>query len=374
MDSGLLAGALIDGKYKVLRLVGSGGMGSVYEAEHVRIRRRVAIKVLHGLVARDPKLVKRFEREAQAVARIGSDHVTDVLDFGELATGDHYMVMEYLEGETLADRLMEVGTLPPHEAIAIVLQILEALAVMHEAGIIHRDLKPANIFLTKTGAGDFVKVLDFGICKFGAAHDTQWTTTGSTVLGTPGYLSPEQLTTEEDVGANVDLYAIGVVLYRCLVGRLPYDATSRAELLIQIRDGLRVPIEDVAPQLDKALAAIVTKSIASNKADRFLTAREFRDALVAWAANDASGTRADPARPADIPTELEAATLAQVAAMPKPPSAAPSIDENGESTSPPGAPPSFERGSKRSSPLKAILVGTVVGVASVVILYEALRR
>ena len=387
MDSGLLAGALIDGKYKVLGLIGSGGMGSVYEAEHVRIRRRVAIKVLHAPVARDPKLVKRFEREAQAVARIGSRHVTDVLDFGELATGDHYMVMEYLEGETLANRLAEEGTLPPEEAVAIVVQILEGLATMHDAGIIHRDLKPANIFLTRGPSGAFVKILDFGICKFSAPHDAQWTTAGSTVLGTPGYLSPEQLSTD-DTSSSVDLYAIGVVLYRSLVGRLPYDATNRAELLIQIRDGLRVPIEDAAPGIDKALAAIVTKSIASDKAARFQTAADFRNALLAWTSSAASPERAQPAR---SPLKNAAAsdthepTLAEVAP--------PAIDENGESTmriEPPLPEPRGAGGAdlrttaisqarraaarRPPSPLKAIVVGAIVGVAGVVLLYAAFGR
>jgi eukaryotic-like serine/threonine-protein kinase len=393
MDSGLMSGALIDGKYKIVRLVGSGGMGSVYEAEHLRIRRRVAIKVLHAPVARDPKLVKRFEREAQAVARIGSHHVTDVLDFGELATGDHYMVMEYLEGETLANRVAETGTLPPEAAIAIAVQILDGLAMMHDAGIIHRDLKPANIFLVKTATDDFVKILDFGICKFGAAYDAQWTTSGSTVLGTPGYLAPEQLTTEE-AGANVDLYAIGVVLYRCLVGRLPYDAESRAELLLQIRDGLRVPIEEAAPHLDKALAAIVTKSIAVARAERFQTARDFRAALLAWGKADERREPQPPTKSVASPTELEVRARRDheptLAEMPSPHvrEALPSTTaENAESTEPIVLPPpaaghdvagapKMGRASPGWAPstVKAIVVGAVVGVAGVVVLYEALRR
>jgi eukaryotic-like serine/threonine-protein kinase len=391
MDSGLMSGALIDGKYKIVRLIGRGGMGSVYEAEHLRIRRRVAIKVLHSPIARDPKLVKRFEREAQAVARIGSHHVTDVLDFGELASGDHYMVMEYLEGDTLANRLAETGALPPEEAIAIVVQVLEGLATMHDAGIIHRDLKPANIFLTESPVGAFVKILDFGICKFGAPYDAQWTTSGSTVLGTPGYVSPEQLTMD-DASSAVDLYAIGVMLYRCLVGRLPYDATSRAELLIQIRDGLRVPIEEAAPHVDPALAAIVTKSIASDKADRFQTALELRAALLAWAKADERRDRPQPTKFVTTPAQLEERarrddepTLSECAP--------PSTTENAESTEPLGPPLPEERPgqgaelrttvisqAKRRAPtrtpstLTAIVVGAVVGVVGVAFLYEALLR
>jgi serine/threonine protein kinase len=282
MESGLVPGALVDGKYRIHRLIGRGGMGSVYEGENVRIGRRVAIKVLHSTAALDRRIAGRFEREAKAVARIGSHHVADVLDLGELESGDRYMVMEFLKGQTLAERLASLGALPPADVVALAVQLLDGLAMMHDAGIIHRDLKPGNIFLAESSSGDFVKILDFGICKFRAATDPQWTTAGSTVLGTPGYLAPEQLTSEE-VGCEADLYAVGVVLYRAVAGRLPYNAGTKAELLLQIRNGDRIPITELVPDIDPDFAAIVMRAVAQEPAERFPSAREYRAALLAWA-------------------------------------------------------------------------------------------
>jgi eukaryotic-like serine/threonine-protein kinase len=301
MDSGLIAGVLVDGKYRIVREIGRGGMGAVYEGENVRIARRVAIKVLHSEIAQERKLVDRFAREAQAVARIGSKHVADVLDVGELASGDPYMVMEYLVGETLQERLDRVPALAPRAVIDIALQLLDGLGAMHRAGIIHRDLKPGNIFLTRTETGDFVKILDFGICKFGGAHDAQWTTAGSTVLGTPGYLSPEQLTTGES-GILADLFAVGVMLYRCIAGRLPYDAVTKTALLLQIRDGRRIPIVDVVPGLDRDLAAIVMKSIALAPGDRYQDAGALSQALRDWA--ERGHPRGAPAARHEPPSKL----------------------------------------------------------------------
>ena len=281
MDSGLSPGVLIEGKYKILRLIGSGGMGSVYEGENTRIRRRVAIKVLHAAIASEKSLVERFEREAQAAARIGSHHVADVLDLGDLESGERFMVMEYLEGETLAERLKAKKIIPPIEFLTIATQLLEGLAVMHKAGIVHRDLKPGNIFLARAESGDFVKILDFGVCKFRASHDLQWTTSGANILGTPGYMSPEQITSDT-VDGRADLYSVGILLYRSASGRFPYEAESSSELLLQIRDGTPTPIETYAPDIDKEFAAIVMKSIEREPDKRFQTAKEFQEALVAW--------------------------------------------------------------------------------------------
>jgi serine/threonine-protein kinase len=282
MDSGLSPGVLIEGKYKILRLIGSGGMGSVYEGENTRIRRRVAIKVLHASIASEKSLVERFEREAQAAARIGSHHVADVLDLGDLATGERFMVMEYLEGETLAERLKAKQLIPPIDFVPLATQLLEGLGVMHQAGIVHRDLKPGNIFLARANEGDFVKILDFGVCKFRASHDLQWTTSGANILGTPGYMSPEQITSDT-VDGRADLYSVGILLYRCACGRFPYEADSASELLIQIRDGKPTPILQHAPDLDKEFAALVMKSIERDPAKRFQTAKEFQEALFTWA-------------------------------------------------------------------------------------------
>src|SRR5688572_4085479 len=163
----LSTGDIIDGKYRIVRPLGEGGMGAVYEGENTRIHRRVAIKVLHSNVAEQQEAVQRFEREAQAAGRIGSEHIVEVLDLGTLANGDRYLVMEYLEGDSLSSRIKNKGRITPQELCPVAYQLLEGLAAAHGAGIIHRDLKPDNVYLLKSRAGkpDFVKLLDFGISK-----------------------------------------------------------------------------------------------------------------------------------------------------------------------------------------------------------------
>src|SRR5687767_9320376 len=160
----LSTGDIIDGKYRIIRLLGEGGMGAVYEGENTRIHRRVAIKILHSNVAEQQEAVQRFEREAQAAGRIGSDHIVEVLDLGTLPNGDRYLVMEYLEGDSLSTRIKARGRVTPQELCPVAFQLLEGLAAAHGAGIIHRDLKPDNVYLLKSRSGqDFVKLLDFGI-------------------------------------------------------------------------------------------------------------------------------------------------------------------------------------------------------------------
>ncbi|HZO16902.1 MAG TPA: serine/threonine-protein kinase, partial [Polyangiaceae bacterium] len=208
----LQPGEILDGKYRIVRLVGEGGMGAVYEGENTRIKRRVAIKVLHTAVAEKLDVVQRFEREAQAAGRIGSEHIVEVLDLGNLPSGERYMVMEFLEGEDLTARIKKKKRLPPQEVVPIMAQVLEGLAAAHDAGIIHRDLKPDNIFILtrKAGRADFVKILDFGVSKFSALDsDMSMTRTGA-VMGTPYYMSPEQAKGGQIDGRS-DLYSIGVV-------------------------------------------------------------------------------------------------------------------------------------------------------------------
>src|SRR4051812_6710758 len=179
---GLQLGDTIEGKYRIVRLLGEGGMGSVYEGENVRIHRKVAIKVLHATVAAKADVVQRFEREAQAAGRIGSEHIVEVLDLGNLPSGDRYMVMEFMEGESLGDRIKRRQRLSPGEASSILHQLLEGLGAAHAAGIIHRDLKPDNVYIVnnKPGRPDFVKVLDFGVSKFSALdNEMSMTKTGA---------------------------------------------------------------------------------------------------------------------------------------------------------------------------------------------------
>ena len=284
----LSTGDIIDGKYRIIRLLGEGGMGAVYEGENTRIHRKVAIKVLHAAVAATGEAVARFEREAQAAGRIGSEHIVEVLDLGNLPSGDRYMVMEFMDGDSLSARIRARTRLTAGEAYPIMHQLLEALAAAHGAGIIHRDLKPDNVYLLKSrgGKADFVKLLDFGISKFNQLSGDSgfsMTRTGA-VMGTPYYMAPEQAKGARDLDHRVDLYAAGVILYEAITGEVPFNADTFNELLFKIVLEAAKPVEQVVPNLDPAFAAIVNKSMAREPATRFQTAREFQQALEQWAA------------------------------------------------------------------------------------------
>jgi serine/threonine-protein kinase len=289
----LQSGEIVDGKYRIVRLLGEGGMGAVYEGENQRINRRVAIKVLHASAAAKATAVKRFEQEAKAAGLIGSEHIVEVLDLGTLPTGEQYMVMEFLEGEDLSSRIKKAKRLTPHEAAPILLQLLEGLAAAHKAGIIHRDLKPDNVFLLRSLAGkrDFVKVLDFGVSKFSAleTEGMSMTSTGA-VVGTPYYLSPEQARGVKQIDARSDLYSVGVVLYQAVTGRLPFHAETFNELVFKIALESPEPAEVVVPALDPDFAAIIAKAMVRDVNGRFQTAEEFQGALSHWLA-----THPDPA-------------------------------------------------------------------------------
>lgn len=294
----LATGDIIDGKYRIVRLLGEGGMGAVYEGENVRIHRKVAIKVLHAGVAENEDAVQRFEREAQAAGRIGSEHITEVLDLGNLPDGDRFMVMEYLEGDELSNRIRQKGKLTAEETYKIAYQILEGLKAAHGAGIIHRDLKPDNVYLLKAkrGTEDFVKILDFGISKFSALSGESgfsMTRTGA-VMGTPYYMSPEQAKGAKGMDARADLYSVGVILYECLTGQVPFNADTFNELLFKIVLETPPPLEQLVPELDPNFSSLVTKSMAREPAHRFQSAQEFQDALTNWA-RTGLGTSVHPA-------------------------------------------------------------------------------
>jgi serine/threonine-protein kinase len=285
----LSTGEIIDGKYRTLRLIGEGGMGAVYEAENIRIHRKVAIKVLHAGVAETAEAVQRFEREAQAAGRIGSEHIVEVLDLGNLATGDRYMVMEFMDGDSLGGRIKSKGRLSPAELYPIAHQLLAALDAAHSAGIIHRDLKPDNVYLlrSRSGVADFVKLLDFGISKFNQLSSDggfSMTRTGA-VMGTPYYMAPEQAKGAKDADHRVDLYAAGVILYESVTGEVPFNADTFNELLFKIVLEEPRPVQQLVPGIDLGFAAIINKAMARDPALRFQSAREFQLALEFWATN-----------------------------------------------------------------------------------------
>jgi serine/threonine protein kinase len=277
-------GQLLDNKYRILRLLGEGGMGAVYEGENIRIRHRVAIKVLHPSVANDTAARERFEREAQAAGHIGSEHIVEVFDLGELPSGARYMVMEFLAGETLAQRVEKAGRLSPAVAAPMMLQLLDGLGAAHLAGIIHRDLKPDNVLLQRTkGGGDFVKIVDFGVSKFNALSGApmSMTRTGA-VVGTPYYMSPEQVKGGKNIDHRSDLYSAGVVLFESVTGQLPFLADSFNELMFKIALELPLDPEIAAPGLDPWFASILRKATAREMADRYQTAAEFAQAIAEW--------------------------------------------------------------------------------------------
>jgi len=276
-------GQIIDGKYRIVRLIGQGGMGAVYEGLNTFIDRRVAIKVMLPDIG--TAAVGRFEQEARAAGRIGNDHILEILDMGRLADGSHYMVMEFLDGESLEARLEQRGALQPQELAPIALQLLEALGAAHRAGVLHRDLKPDNVFLVRQKAGhrDFVKLIDFGISKFGQDQALNLTKTG-TMVGTPYYMAPEQARGKGPVDSRADLYAVGVILYQCVSGQLPFVADSFNDLLFKIVLEAAPPVSTYAPFLDAHFASIIHRAMAREAADRYQSAEELAEAIMGWLA------------------------------------------------------------------------------------------
>ncbi len=276
-------GQIIDGKYRIVRLLGTGGMGAVYEGENIRIRRRVAIKMLHGSVSSQPDVIRRFEQEAQAAALVGSDHICEVLDLGMLADETRYMVMEYLEGDTLSGLIKRNGRLKPPQSIPILVQILDALGAAHAAGIIHRDLKPDNVFILpqKSGVQNFVKILDFGVSKFSQlSGESMNVTRAGAVVGTPYYMSPEQARGSSAIDQRTDIYAIGVLLYQATTGQVPYQAETFNELLFKIVLEVAPPPQTYVPDIDPEFAGIIQCAMSREPDQRFQTCAQFRDALL----------------------------------------------------------------------------------------------
>ena len=342
------AGQVIDGKYRIVRLLGTGGMGAVYEGENVRIRRKVAIKMLHLSVSTQADVVKRFEREAQASALVGSEHICEVLDLGVLADNTRYMVMEYLDGETLSSRIKRHGRLLPHQTIPLLLQILEALGAAHAAGIIHRDLKPDNVFILpqRSGMKDFIKILDFGVSKFAQTGGEEMNVTrAGAVVGTPYYMSPEQAKGSSAIDARTDVYAIGVLLYQATTGQVPYQAETFNELLFKIVLEVAPPPQVYVPDIDPEFAGIILKAMAREPEHRFQSCAEFAAALQSFHLARSSALPAPPAAPPNRPPATQVLDLAQ---MPPLPAMAPQHIPQTSARAPqhnaswPGAPPMMD--------------------------------
>ena len=273
-------GQTLDGRYLVERLLGEGGMGAVYEGRHLIVGRKVAIKFLHAEFAGREEIVKRFYREAQAAAAIRHKNIIDILDVGLSPRGEPYLVMEYLEGESLASMLGRVGRLDLPTAAAILEPTLLALRAAHEKGIIHRDLKPDNIFLAHNpDEAPTVKLIDFGISKFsGDAGRSRLTQTGS-AMGTPAYMSPEQARGDKAIDTRSDIYAMGVILYEVLTGALPFFGEHYNALLINVLTEAPRPPRDAFPEFPAEAEGLVLRALSKEPGDRPQTAMEFLDAL-----------------------------------------------------------------------------------------------
>ena len=265
------AGDVVAGKYRIEDVIGEGGMGAVYAATHTLTGKRVALKWMLPELAADEGAVQRFIREAQAAGRIDHPNVVDVYDVGE-HDGSTFLVMEYLQGETLTAAFNR-GGLETRHIIQLLIPAMRGVAAAHKTGVVHRDLKPDNVFLCRSGDGSYrePKVLDFGISKVSAGDgqlNPRLTRTGA-VMGTPYYMSPEQVRGSSDVDQRTDVYAFGVILYEALTGRVPFDANAYSALILEIATGTPKRLRELRPDLPKGLEDVVLKAMARDPADRY---------------------------------------------------------------------------------------------------------
>jgi serine/threonine-protein kinase len=273
---GDLVGSVIADRYHVLRKLGEGGMGQVYLAEHVRMGRKSAVKVMNPSMVNDADAISRFNREASNASRISHPNVAAIYDFGETPDGIIYLAMEFVEGEPLTALIERQGALPASRAAAIVRQTGDALAVAHDLGIVHRDLKPDNIMVARDRDGaDCVKVVDFGIAK-AANNDAQKVTRTGLVVGTPEYMSPEQLAGDPLDGRS-DIYSLGLVAFNMLTGRLPFPSeTVQESMIMRLTDRPRT-LSEMKPDVSwpPRLQAVLDRALARDARDRYASASEF---------------------------------------------------------------------------------------------------
>lgn len=299
-----LVGKTLLERYKVTRKIGQGGMGAVYEATHTLIGKRVAIKVLLDKHAQSGSIVARLKLEAKLASSIGHENIIDITDFGETVDGKTFVVMEYLEGESLASLLHRTGPLEPERALRIGRQIASALGAAHKKGVIHRDVKPENVFLLSRKGRDFAKVVDFGISKSlrpegesdnESADDSssglRLTQTGM-VLGTPLYMSPEQARGDEDLDHRIDVYALGVILYEMVTGEVPFSGQNYLSIISQVIADDPKPPGDLRPEIGAELEAVILRALDKDRDRRYASIEELDGDLAALFPDDGSTTDA----------------------------------------------------------------------------------
>lgn len=290
-----MLGQVVDGKYEILSLIGEGGMGAVYRSRHKTTGREAAVKVISSEdVARNETLIARFEREAQAAAKIRSPHIVEILDAGhDASTGHPYMVMELLVGMNVHRLLRQLGPLPAELAIRIAIQTCFGLEKAHAVGVVHRDIKPANLFVAEADGGErVIKLLDFGVAKFKmdqASESSDGLTRTGSVLGSPMFMSPEQARGLKTIDHRADIWSLGIVLYQLLSGKTPHSGIDGVgELIITICSEEPAPLRSRAPWVSPTLERVVHKALKLPAADRYQSAAEMRDALAACLADPAA--------------------------------------------------------------------------------------
>ncbi|MFO0606084.1 MAG: serine/threonine-protein kinase [Polyangiales bacterium] len=309
-------GAVIAGRYRLVRPLGEGGMGEVWEAEHTLMRRRVAIKLLRADRARRGEAVKRMIHEAEAAGRVRHPNTVEVLDVGADVDGTVFLVQELLEGVDLRRHLAARGALSPAEAVGLLVPVMEGAAAAHRLAILHRDIKPENVFLARGAGGAVVpRLIDFGLSKIlDATRESLTLTREGSILGTPYYLSPEQARGETSVGAGADVWAMGVIFFEAIAGRHPFQAPNYNALMIAIVSDPIPRLDAVAPDVPAALADAVARALDRDRARRFEDMGAFLDAVRA-ATTDGLPTAAA--------ATTEASPLAHAPTLPAMPSRAP---------------------------------------------------
>ncbi len=271
-------GKQVSASLRLVRILGRGAMGSVWLADHLTLQSQVAVKFMAPVMAEDPVAVTRFQQEAKAAAEIRSPHVVQVFDHGQTDDSELYIVMELLEGDSLAKRVRARGALRPKEVSNIVSQVCKALAKAHARGIVHRDIKPSNVFLIDSGGDEFVKLLDFGVAKFSGEEAVNMTQAGN-MVGTPAFMSPEQLFHGDDDDYGGDLWSVGVVAYYALTGTRPFRGRTLGELAVQIKEGTFERASEICGDLPPDIDAWFARALHTDRSSRFPTAKEMAQQL-----------------------------------------------------------------------------------------------